>query len=215
MTLYSLLCQLMMHNSLLEQSMTIFTNTLKNIDVYSGQSHFYTSILCVHQMVECWQGVHSYKKNLPPMQTECITEGLWIAICTGSSLSVPSHWLTLQPQAHFLSFSALLCTWRLSAADCITWTLLPLGLWLGWASERHQQETREWAERSDGISCSLPVFLWCFWLYPATTIVFTAFWLHWFWLLPLLPWKYNSFHQLPLSGSLSIFTHHSAGNPFI
>lgn len=40
-------------------------------------------------------------------------------------------------------------------------------------------------------------------------------WLHWFWPLPLLPWKYNSFHQLPLSGSFSIFTHHSVGNPFI
>lgn len=142
MTLYSLLCQLMMHNSLLEQPMTIFTNTLKNIHVYSGQSHFYTSILCVHQMVECWQGVHSYKKTLPPMQTECITEGPWIATYTGSSLSVPSH---------FLSFPALLCTWRLSAADCITRTL-PLGSWLGWASERHQQGTRGWAERSDGIS---------------------------------------------------------------
>lgn len=124
MTLSFLLCQLMMHNSLLEQPMTIFTNILKNIDVYSGQSHFYTSILCVHQMVECWQGVHSYKKNIPPIQTESITEGLWIAICTSSSLSVPSHWLPLQPQAHFLSFPA--CS---VPGDCLLQTVSP-GPWL-------------------------------------------------------------------------------------
>lgn len=45
--------------------MTVFTNTLKNIDMYSGQSHFYISILCVRQMVECWKGA-SFLEKLPP-----------------------------------------------------------------------------------------------------------------------------------------------------
>ena len=170
MTLYSLLCQLMVHNSLLEQPTTVFTNTLKNINVYSGHNHFYTSILCVHQIVEFWKGASFLQKAAPTLADRMYN---WRPVHKQTYLLFSVRYPTDSHPSpvHFLSFPALLRSWE--AVHCRPHHLghpLPTGSWLGLAVGRINKKTRGLEERDYGISfllspCSvLSLFhMWYFW----------------------------------------------------
>lgn len=166
--------------------------------------------------------LHSYKKQLLPLQTECTTEDLWINRHICYSLCHLS--LTLTPaQLHFLSFSALLCSSE--AVHCrlyhlgpsAHWPLIGFGQWEA-PAKRPEDQRREIVLF---LSYSPPVLL-----SPCFSAVFLAiaischdYSLLWglvTLILPLvlLPWKRNSFHQLPVPGCLDIPIHHSVGNPF-
>lgn len=156
MALHSLLCQLM-HNSLLQQPATVFTNTLKNIDVYSGQSHFYTSILRVHQMVGCWQGASSFIKRIPHPCRRPVENHKY---CCFSVCAVPTDSHSGSMFCAPLPCSVLGGSLLQTASPGPLCPLAPDRIWLIGATSKRWEGRRR--ESVVFLSCSLPAFGWRF-----------------------------------------------------